>query len=487
MPPKRLTKKTIETETKPYDISSEPSEPSEGSVKVIDTNDVKPKRRTSTSTSTSTSIKRNSIVDMLSVSKNGTVVSETDTHGIAGTESVEPLPTITEPPPEREPEPQGEPEPKVEPKTVKRIRVKVIKASTPEPSTTQEEPLTTPTPTPEKTHTKTKATKGTTKTKKSLVGPGSANLTESLLTSTSNEGEDVGVDVHDTSGTSTPFGVQTNTNTNTNLKPTSSNVLGNIKKPVIVNLPIREEDIDRITAGSHHYEDHYYEYDPTINEPAAFNSHQNTTFCSMPEEIQSTQQQANEHDDTTCPVSVEPSTNANHRGAHLLCFWCCHHFENDPFGIPIKFQDGKFLTQGIFCSLECACSENFRSVENGNAMWERYNLINAMARHINYRVYVSAAPPKTSLKAFGGTMTIDEFRKNMMHNRTLIHELPYPMIAKKTQVAEIRNFYKETKTFIPIDIERVHKLEQKLKDSTREKDTKGIYEKMYMKKVDLEE
>lgn len=252
-------------------------------------------------------------------------------------------------------------------------------------------------------------------------------------------------------------------------------------KPVIVNLPIKDEDIDKITTGSNHYEDYYYEYNPTLNEPAAFNTSHNETFTSMPEEIPSLNgNNATEMNNST-NVNSNQLNSITSKSTNIMCQWCCHPFDNDPFGIPIKYQDKKFLTEGVFCSLECACAENFRNIESGNAVWERYNLINAFARHINYGVTISAAPPKTSLKAFGGSYSIEEYRKNVFHNRTLIQELPYPMITKKAQVAEIRNFYKETKSFIPIDIERVHKLEQKLKDSTREKDSKGIYEKMYMK------
>jgi len=148
---------------------------------------------------------------------------------------------------------------------------------------------------------------------------------------------------------------------------------------------------------------------------------------------------------------------------NVNCWWCCHKFENTPIGLPTKYKDEKFLVSGCFCSFECASSYNFYENNATQDVWECYSLINLLSQKIGYKNIVKLAPHKISLKMFGGNLEIDEFRNFTNHNK-IVNVLDYPMIACNQQLEEINyNVNNNMNNFIPIDENRLKKIEQKIK------------------------
>jgi len=147
----------------------------------------------------------------------------------------------------------------------------------------------------------------------------------------------------------------------------------------------------------------------------------------------------------------------------ISCYWCCHRFDNAPFGIPVNFNKNNFDVFGCFCSLECAAAYNFKMHDNIDEMWERYNLINLLYRKLNLEgKQVKPAPDRLSLKMFGGYLDIDEFRQFFKSNRLVNINFP-PMTSLTQQIEEVNehelnNDYK----YIPIDITRIDKYKEKL-------------------------
>lgn len=112
-----------------------------------------------------------------------------------------------------------------------------------------------------------------------------------------------------------------------------------------------------------------------------------------------------------------------------LCHNCCHAFDTIPVPLPYKFDVKRqiYHCRGVFCSWQCAKSFNLRETPfaaKGNRcmyiallarqMWTKYNdekLSKDVIRQYSY-YSLDPAPPKTCLKAFGGSMDIEEYRKN---------------------------------------------------------------------------
>lgn len=224
----------------------------------------------------------------------------------------------------------------------------------------------------------------------------------------------------------------------------------------------------------------------TSDLPDAYNIMASNTFMSKPYEIDS----ADEDDESAfSDIGIESAAPANRlteesnlkvvqllkdfeeKNKHnewpsntsISCYWCCHRFQNAPFGIPVKYVDGRFHVFGCFCSLECAAAHNVNNKESMDEMWERYNLINMLSRRIDYKPFVKPAPSRLSLSMFGGHMTIEDFRSYTDQTKLININFP-PMMTMMQQIEEINesdvnNDFK----YIPIDTDRINKYKEKLK------------------------
>ncbi len=119
----------------------------------------------------------------------------------------------------------------------------------------------------------------------------------------------------------------------------------------------------------------------------------------------------------------------------ILCWWCCHTFDNTPFPLPEKYYDRKYHVFGNFCSPSCACAFNIDM--NDHKLWERNSLILKLYNELTDKDIenIYPAPPKQILKTFGGTNTIEDFRnktKKVYSSRFIIP----PMVPLTTLIEE---------------------------------------------------
>jgi len=95
------------------------------------------------------------------------------------------------------------------------------------------------------------------------------------------------------------------------------------------------------------------------------------------------------------------------------CWNCCHSIENGhPIGYPKRFHNGIFETYGTFCSFECLKRYNMEvknSVQQSRAM---SNITLMRKKLLGVLTPLKAAPSRLCLKMFGGSLEIDEYRKN---------------------------------------------------------------------------
>jgi hypothetical protein len=147
------------------------------------------------------------------------------------------------------------------------------------------------------------------------------------------------------------------------------------------------------------------------------------------------------------------------------CYWCCQRFDNQPVGMPIKYSDGKFQVVGCYCSLDCACAQNFANNEGLDECLSRYSLINALSERLGMERTVRPAPDRLALAIFGGHMSIDEFRayNATTRDRHIVVSCP-PMLSVTQQVEEINNndLCSEYK-YIPLDRNRVSRYQEKIR------------------------
>ena len=121
---------------------------------------------------------------------------------------------------------------------------------------------------------------------------------------------------------------------------------------------------------------------------------------------------------------------------NIHCYWCCHPFGNTPTCLPEYFKKGKFYVSGCFCSFNCAASYNFS--KNDEDIWERYSLLNLMYKKMYNQnfIRIPLAPPREVLKNFGGYLSIDEFRENLMKMDKLFNVVKPPLVAIIPKIEE---------------------------------------------------
>ena len=111
-----------------------------------------------------------------------------------------------------------------------------------------------------------------------------------------------------------------------------------------------------------------------------------------------------------------------------VCWNCCHKFDNNIFGIPIKYINKIFYIYGYFCSLECGARYIF---DNFNNHFEIYSLINFYYNFINDTIgeKINIAPKRLVLKMFGGNLDIHEYRSSFKTNTIFNVQIPpiYPI------------------------------------------------------------
>ena len=157
---------------------------------------------------------------------------------------------------------------------------------------------------------------------------------------------------------------------------------------------------------------------------------------------------------------------------NICCWWCCHNFQNTPCSLPYSYKKNKFYVKGIYCSFNCAASYNFNM--NDNNIHERYSLLNLMYKKLYYRKFIkiNLAPPRESLKMFGGYLDIEEFRNYCLENERIFNLIDPPLISIIPKIEESIN-QKNMSSGMGIQINE--NILQKTQDSLKLKRNKPIF------------
>lgn len=112
----------------------------------------------------------------------------------------------------------------------------------------------------------------------------------------------------------------------------------------------------------------------------------------------------------------------------VACFWCCYTFTNRPVVLPMRDTGEHLQVTGNFCSPECACSYLFDMRQDSHTRWEQLALL--------YRVYgeacqgkIQPAPARNTLKLFGGSLSITDYRNLIRSHKVRIDIHLPPMVS----------------------------------------------------------
>lgn len=97
-----------------------------------------------------------------------------------------------------------------------------------------------------------------------------------------------------------------------------------------------------------------------------------------------------------------------------LCWHCCHGFEGRALRFPVRYDDRRrtFKVVGQFCSWACVKAYNRDRYSNLRASLNAASIRHYMKRCTGRTDVVRGAPPREALRAFGGPMSIADFRRH---------------------------------------------------------------------------
>jgi len=116
-----------------------------------------------------------------------------------------------------------------------------------------------------------------------------------------------------------------------------------------------------------------------------------------------------------------------------LCWWCSHEIPGEVYKLPFKLDKGRFHLMGQFCSWPCVKSYNIFS--DKPTLGRTSDLITLYRQKTLGKITVlNAAPPRFSLKAFGGTLTIEEFRSGKKNVSVMIPNEPWILVPESIDI-----------------------------------------------------
>jgi hypothetical protein len=123
---------------------------------------------------------------------------------------------------------------------------------------------------------------------------------------------------------------------------------------------------------------------------------------------------------------------------NVCCWWCCHSFDTVPIGMPEKYDElmKKFLVKGVFCSFSCMIAYKKEIKRDCTKDYLIKFLYTRLTGTFLLDAHLEPAPPRCSLKIFGGDLTIDEFRNSFKENK-VYRMVEYPMYVCKDYIEEV--------------------------------------------------
>jgi hypothetical protein len=269
------------------------------------------------------------------------------------------------------------------------------------------------------------------------------------------------------------------------------NLISGIRRPLIVHLPLQSKDVTMNDMPIM-----YNPLPPTDAQP--YDSNADNPFYDEVEKLENTILQSNTTTNSSTNNNYTPHTNETHsKSDHVqpeidyyslkstllvqfkdssdiktipthsdtACFWCCHTFTHRPVILPIRDTGDYLIVTGNFCCPECATSYLFDMRQDSHTRWEQLSLLHRLYNEsCNGKIH--PAPPRTSLKLFGGNLSIQEYRSLIQSHtvRVDIHLPPMVSILATMDTKPI-DFYDAslTKNVTETVKERLQKAEEVLR------------------------
>ena len=130
--------------------------------------------------------------------------------------------------------------------------------------------------------------------------------------------------------------------------------------------------------------------------------------------------------DVLIDYKIANETNTVPESTTAACFWCCGAFEGHPIVLPTQEEYGVYSVYGNFCTTSCGLSYLLNEHVDPQVRWERQALFHRMYKQ---STTIQPAPPKESLRLFGGPLSHEQYRSVIGERKIRIDSNIPPVIS----------------------------------------------------------
>jgi hypothetical protein len=152
-------------------------------------------------------------------------------------------------------------------------------------------------------------------------------------------------------------------------------------------------------------------------------------------------------------------------GQNVACLWCCHPFPWKASMIPISYDayENMYTCEGNFCSPECAMASLYGDPSiSDTTRWSRHALLVDLYRSLYPTRELTQAPPRTTLRMFGGPLDIEQFRQYIASSEDMV-AVHLPPIRLHLPSMNVQGPVRDVKKFVALSQETVDKANKELR------------------------
>lgn len=152
-------------------------------------------------------------------------------------------------------------------------------------------------------------------------------------------------------------------------------------------------------------------------------------------------------------------------GPTTACFWCCHPFPWKSSVLPIAYDayENMYTCEGHFCSPECAMASLYADPSlSDTARWTRHALLADLYRSLYTTRELTPAPPRGTLRMFGGPLDIEQFREYTAISEDMV-AVHLPPLRVHVPSMNVQGPVRDVKKFVALSQETVDKASKELR------------------------
>jgi hypothetical protein len=147
------------------------------------------------------------------------------------------------------------------------------------------------------------------------------------------------------------------------------------------------------------------------------------------------------------------------------CFWCCHPFAWKASVLPVSYDayENMYACEGHFCSPECAMAHLYADPSLSDTVrWSRHALLADMYRSLYPSRELTQAPPRQTLRMFGGPLDIEQYREYLASSEDMV-AVQLPPLRLHVPTMNIQGPVRDVKKFVALSQETVDKANKELR------------------------